>query len=68
MEQEFYTKETFKQAYNNLTERQRKNLFMYAELSDIDFNDVLQYLIVCVESKLVRISENKYFDLLDLVY
>jgi hypothetical protein len=68
MKQEFYTKETIKQAYNNLTERQRKNLFMYAELSDIDYNDVLQWLIDCVESKLVRISENKYFDLLDLVY
>ena len=68
MKQEFYTKETMKQAYNNLTERQRKNLFIYAKLSDIDYNDVLQWLIDCVESKLVRISENKYFDLLDLVY
>nr|DAN44885.1 MAG TPA: hypothetical protein [Caudoviricetes sp.] len=68
MKQEFYTSETIKQAYNNLTERQRKKLFMYAELSDIDYNDVLQWLIDCVESKLVRISENKYFDLLDLVY
>lgn len=41
---------------------------MYAELSDIDYNDVLQWLIDCVKNKPVIITENKYFDLLDLVY
>ena len=59
---------TIKQAYNNLTERQRKNLVMYAELSNIDYNDVLQWLIDSVKNKPVIITENKYFDLLDLVY
>lgn len=41
---------------------------MYAELSDIDSNDVLQWLIDSVKNTPVIITENKYFDLLDLVY
>ena len=68
MKNKFYTKKTVKEAYINLTERQRKNLFMYAQLSDIDYNDVLQWLIDSVKNKPVIITENKYFDLLDLVY
>ena len=68
MKNKFYTKKTVKEAYFNLTERQRKKLFMYAELSDIDSNDVLQWLIDSVKNTPVIITENKYFDLLDLVY
>lgn len=72
MKQEFYTKETIKQAFESLTENQKEQLRIYTfliEEKEVTNEKVLQNLIDYItDFSKVYNTGNAYLDLLNVIF
>lgn len=68
----YYTVETIKEAYNNLTNRQKayiKNIISKVEENDVDDDKVIQDLVSYVRDiSNIEMTDEPYEDILDIVY
>ena len=68
----YYTVETIKDAYNNLTNRQKayiKNIISKVEENDVDDDKVIQDLVSYIKDITdIEITDEPYEDILDIVY
>lgn len=68
----YYTVETIKDAYNNLTNRQKayiKNIISKVEENDVDDDKVIQDLVSYVRDiSNIEMTDEPYEDILDIVY
>nr|DAR37612.1 MAG TPA: membrane protein [Caudoviricetes sp.] len=68
----YYTVETIKDVYNNLTNRQKayiKNIISKVEENDVDDDKVIQDLVSYVRDiSNIEMTDEPYEDILDIVY